>query len=80
MYYLRTRPAVNAIQFTVDKEKIDQSMIQNKEKIGSPIKIIYESDNKIILKDHNNIRFVYKEKEEPVIVCNNEDDCSMCGS
>ena len=27
MYYLRTRPAVNAIQFTVDKEKIEKETV-----------------------------------------------------
>lgn len=40
MYYLRTKPAVNAIQFTVDKTRLNQSNQTNSSSVGgSPSKM-----------------------------------------
>lgn len=41
MYYLRTKPAVNAIQFTVDKTRLNQSNRLNSSSVGgSPSKMM----------------------------------------
>lgn len=65
MYYLRTKPAVNAIQFTVDKTKLpvakktDETEKQNGDK-----KDIVEKDNLAAM----------------VCSLENKEDCLMCGA
>ena len=74
MYYLRTKPAANAIQFTVDKSKLKEvstaeSGIENNGKSkDSPAE---ETDGK-----------AKKLENMATLVCsiNNKEDCLMCGS
>ena len=74
MYYLRTKPAANAIQFTVDKNKL-KNITDAAIKIGEEKKPIGEEEEE---KDK-------KQKEDnnmAAMMCSlqNKDDCLMCGS
>jgi ribonucleotide reductase alpha subunit len=75
MYYLRTRPAVNAIQFTVDKEKLDND--KNKEK---EVKLVVESSS--ASKDgKKEVKLIFdKDEDADTFVCTLEEGCLMCGS
>merc|ERR1712098_452809 len=66
MYYLRTKAAASAIQFTVDKTKLKKANENPKEEIDI-------SEAKEAAK---------KEYEEAALICSiqNKDDCLMCGS
>ena len=66
MYYLRTKPAVNAIQFTVDKQKIKKD-IEAKSKVNG------SGDSNVMTR---------KPTEEEILICsrNNKDECLMCSS
>jgi len=74
MYYLRTKPAAQAIQFTVDKTKL---------KVDSAV-----SESANVKQDVSNLApaaagdMVDIEKNMATLVCsiNNKDDCLMCGS
>lgn len=68
MYYLRTQPAVAAIQFTVDKSKLGNP-------ISSPAK---GKENKSPLKERKNM--AQPEIEVVGAVCRMEEGCLMCGS
>ncbi len=67
MYYLRTKAAANAIQFTVDKTKL-------KERKGSTVNSPAPSQEKK--------KPVQEEQNMAAMVCSlaNKDDCLMCGS
>merc|ERR1719211_117317 len=68
MYYLRTKPAAQAIQFTVDKSKVKkEAQTESKESTETPA----------AAGDMAGI-----EKNLATMVCsiNNRDDCLMCGS
>lgn len=71
MYYLRTKPAANAIQFTVDKSKIKKSVATE------------TSGNR---NSENGIRVMTEEERVAYnmagLACSldNKDDCMMCGS
>ena len=70
MYYLRTKPAASAIQFTVDKKKLKQRAQAS----ASPA-----SANEKKIKDQE----VSKAEENmAAMVCSlaNKEDCLMCGS
>merc|ERR1711899_108853 len=66
MYYLRTKAAASAIQFTVDKTKLKKANENPKE--GIDINEAKEAAK--------------KEYEEAALICSiqNKDDCLMCGS
>ena len=70
MYYLRTKPAASAIQFTVDKKKLKQRTQSS----ASPA----SSEKKS--KEGDEVRQV--EENMAAMVCSlaNKDDCLMCGS
>ena len=76
MYYLRTKPAANAIQFTVDKTKAKAALAaQNDSKVGdngaaSNVAPAAAADLAAV------------EKNMATLACsiNNRDDCLMCGS
>ena len=88
MYYLRSRPAADAIKFTLDVESLVQEGVQ-REKMEMEAKIEAENNNKV------NVENVDKENEviEPPLVkkvktensskrktvCG-EDICYSCGS
>jgi len=100
MYYLRTRPAVNAIQFTVDKEKLSiekplsekaVSAIKKPEPIeklnylspntkGSPVKLVYESQDKIVFENIGGKIVFDKDPQSDGFVCTMDEGCMMCGS
>merc|ERR1712083_614698 len=67
MYYLRTKAAASAIQFTVDKTKLKKANENAKEE-GVEISEAKEAAK--------------KEYEEAALICSiqNKDDCLMCGS
>jgi ribonucleoside-diphosphate reductase alpha chain len=84
MYYLRTRPAVNAIQFTVDKEKIEKEkmdQITPTPMSGSPVKkakVVVSADQN---QGGKNVKFVFEQAEDAdAFVCTLEEGCLMCGS
>ena len=67
MYYLRTKPAANAIQFTVDKTKLKTPVVNGD---GSG-----DTKEQVIVNGH-------KPTAEEVLMCSlaNKDECLMCGS
>merc|ERR1712086_650204 len=69
MYYLRTKAAASAIQFTVDKTKLKKAN-------EMPAVEDLEIDAKAVAKK------IQKEYEEAALICSreNKDDCLMCGS
>jgi len=73
MYYLRTKPAAQAIQFTVDKLKLQQFNTVTKENGAS---------NGVTNGASNGVTEEYKEQQRAAMVCSlaNKDDCLMCGS
>lgn len=80
MYYLRTKPAVNAIQFTVDKQRLTAK---------SPAKPAVNGAGDTNGKEANGGAGEGEEEEEPerslnrsAMMCSleNKDDCLMCGS
>lgn len=66
MYYLRTKPAANALQFTVDKSKL-----KNANSVANGTK-----------QDLNGTSDTLEEDEDPVLVCSREngDACMMCSA
>lgn len=64
MYYLRTKPAAQAIQFTVDKQKLSKTNAVNGSSNGSVGTPIDNSQNIAAM----------------VCSLQNKDDCLMCGS
>jgi len=65
MYYLRSKPAASAIQFTVDKTKLKKA-VENEEPAST-------SNGK---KEDDQRR----NREAMVCSLQNKDDCLMCGS
>lgn len=67
MYYLRTKPAANAIQFTVDKTKLKQKIDSTQESKVQPAGDDGEAQ---------------QERNMAAMVCSlqNKDECLMCGS
>jgi len=69
MYYLRTRPATNAIQFTVDQQKLNEQKTKENSQIEMP-----DSLNTMI----NTVAFPTHVGEGAF--CRLKEGCSMCGS
>ncbi|CRK86885.1 CLUMA_CG000710, isoform A [Clunio marinus] len=83
MYYLRTKPAANAIQFTVDKQRLNQNAsttvkMNGNGNISSPTSpsSAHNSPNKSV----NGTDEREKKLAEMVCSLENKDDCLMCGS
>ena len=74
MYYLRTKPAANAIQFTVDKKKLKQRAGASPSSAASPSA---PSQTTPKVKKEEKV-----EENMAAMVCSlaNKDDCLMCGS
>merc|ERR1719205_548948 len=70
MYYLRTKPAAQAIQFTVDKSKVKDSLSAKKEKAPIDLAPAAASD----------LSAVTKNMETLVCSIQNRDECFSCGS
>lgn len=68
MYYLRTKPAANAIQFTVDKTKLAQSSTATQEETTQSNTTTSASTT--------------QQQNIAAMVCSleNKDECLMCGS
>lgn len=83
MYYLRTKPAANAIQFTVDKKRLAQT-ISNGNGHSTPVN--GHSPNKSNNGSMNGEKIEHDVDERELraaqMVCSleNKDDCLMCGS
>jgi hypothetical protein len=65
MYYLRTRPAADAIKFTVDQQLLNAYKMKHDEPVAAG------SANTSLEIEH--------EEEEP-FVCRKEEGCWSCGS
>merc|ERR1711994_379996 len=70
MYYLRTKPAAQAIQFTVDKTKVKETMSAKKDPLLSDQAPAAASD----------LSQVTKNMETLVCSIQNRDECLSCGS
>lgn len=80
MYYLRTKPAANALQFTVDKSKL-----RNTSNITSNQSINSENDNNEELNNSSQNGWLQDQNKEDVdivLACSREngDACMACGS
>ncbi|KAF7287903.1 ribonucleoside-diphosphate reductase large subunit-like [Rhynchophorus ferrugineus] len=79
MYYLRTKPAANPIQFTVDKSKL----LVNSDSKSSPKKngLKPGSDNEIV-KENGKSKISQEDEDMAAIVCSlsNPENCDMCGA
>ena len=66
MYYLRTRPAANAIQFTVDQKAINDARVQRRAST----------------KDNNDKQKDEEDKQAAAIACSlqNREACVMCSA
>jgi len=88
MYYLRSRPAVNAIQFTLDKSKVSsttpakpatlESAVNNMSLLDTPTKIA-TSDEEIVV---TAAELKERAKNEEALMCSlqNREACTMCSS
>lgn len=81
MYYLRTKPAANAIQFTVDKERLGNAKLSGNTSTPSPNKTMNGTLNGTFNGTANG-EDEEREKKLAQMVCSleNKDDCLMCGS
>jgi len=75
MYYLRTKPAANAIKFTVDKSRLQQSTKTNGTAETNGKETNGTSNGKSDIEE-------MKELNQAAMVCSieNKDECLMCGS
>lgn len=86
MYYLRTKPAANAIQFTVDKQRLGQTVQNGSVKMNGSSKINGTStptqSPNMSMNGTANADEDEREKRLAEMVCSleNKDDCLMCGS
>lgn len=86
MYYLRTRPAYNPIQFTVNKKQLARSRALNQDNT-SPINATSTNGNKTNdaaaeINATVNEPQLDLEHQMAAMICslNNKDECMMCGS
>ncbi|CAO1365642.1 unnamed protein product [Diamesa tonsa] len=90
MYYLRTKPAANAIQFTVDKKRAGQTVGDASISKTNGSSTPNQSPNKTLNgtangngtlgADESNMSAREKRIAEMVCSIENKDDCLMCGS
>jgi len=73
MYYLRTKAAASAIQFTVDKARLSESTKDNVPKADA-------NSKKGADKENVKVEDVTKNMETLMCSLQNKDDCLMCGS
>lgn len=82
MYYLRTRPAANPIQFTVDKQRLALSRAKNPKGSNGegPKQNDAASTNNSNGGNENHVSSA--DLEKAVLMCSlqNKDECMMCGS
>ncbi|XP_015608332.1 ribonucleoside-diphosphate reductase large subunit [Cephus cinctus] len=77
MYYLRTKPAANPIQFTVDKSKLKKkTSLTNGKVLESP------KETKTLEDQRNEVQEESEEDFDAVLACSREngDACMACGS
>ncbi|XP_031627678.1 ribonucleoside-diphosphate reductase large subunit-like [Contarinia nasturtii] len=94
MYYLRTRPAANPIQFTVDKKQLAASRAMNqanksmnnstlnKSIVGNGSNVDFTIDAETEMQPSAESSTVDLEQQMAAMVCSldNKDECMMCGS
>ena len=90
MYYLRTKPACNAIQFTVDKQQLARTLKAETDGHNghtSPATSTPNTPSKLNGSlnggnDNQNIENELRERRVADMVCSleNKDDCMSCGS
>lgn len=82
MYYLRTRPAANPIQFTVDKKRLAASRALNT-KVNGNANDRSKHDQSIDVENKINTTTAEDLQAQMAgLVCSldNKDDCLMCGA
>ncbi|XP_031838771.1 ribonucleoside diphosphate reductase large subunit [Nomia melanderi] len=80
MYYLRTKPAANALQFTVDKSKLQNTSITS---LNQSINSVKENEDESTSVQTNEwINIQSNEEMDAMLVCSREngDNCISCGS
>lgn len=79
MYYLRTKPAVNALQFTVDKSKL-RNTISNTS--NQSVNSECNNDEELNSSENKWLQNQSSENIEAVFACSREngDACMACGS
>lgn len=83
MYYLRTKPAANAIQFTVNKDRLNQTVQNGNGKMTNGKSSANNSPNKSMNGNgdaQKSIEELDRKMAEMVCSIQNKDDCLMCGS
>ncbi|RUS89168.1 hypothetical protein EGW08_003047 [Elysia chlorotica] len=86
MYYLRTKPAAQAIQFTVDKTRLADANKNKQANTSDKPEKISKSDKKEDSEEKENVpedaEENKKNKNMAVLACSlqNREDCMMCGS
>ncbi|XP_055636362.1 ribonucleoside-diphosphate reductase large subunit-like [Toxorhynchites rutilus septentrionalis] len=81
MYYLRTKPAANAIQFTVDKSKLATRNRLNGSPASSSLnESMREDQANTSLRMYDSSADSSRKMAEMVCSLENKDDCMMCGS
>lgn len=82
MYYLRTKPACNAIQFTVDKQRLGQTVQNGDVKVNGNSPTSAKSSPDKAMNGTANGEEEDREKKLAQMVCSleNKDECLMCGS
>lgn len=79
MYYLRTKPAANALQFTVDKSKLRNASTTTANKSFNSVN---EHDEHSPVKKNGWLQEESNEGIEAILACSREngDACMACGS
>lgn len=89
MYYLRTKPAANALQFTVDKSKLKDAANSTLNGDHTPVKSHdlsdYDSPQRRERLEKLRLKQLEEERErelDAALVCSREngDECMACGS
>lgn len=85
MYYLRTRPAANPIQFTVDKKRLAASRALNQSKANSTLnKTNHTIDDSVAELtqplSESSTADIEQQMAEMICSLDNKDACMMCGS
>ena len=76
MYYLRTRPAVDAIKFTVDT----QAIVAKKEDVAAPASVLASPAKSPAKKMPIQEEVPSTPEEDLPMVCRREEGCFVCGS
>ncbi|KAI4501438.1 hypothetical protein M0802_003315 [Mischocyttarus mexicanus] len=80
MYYLRTKPAANALQFTVDKSKLNKAKVANNSPNSSVKNECLDKSSTKLEQNHFNESDPINNMNEFMCSLENGDACMACGS